>query len=457
MHKGHKVLEIDDEESFKNEKISIETSVDEFNSLNEKTISLKNKIEKEIEQINNLYDKIDKEVTQSFTEKYDKLKKEENDLKEKLQIETTKVKEKLELFLSECNEQIKNNEKMNKGIKTLKNNEKNHFKSLSYISKINKTKNTLKNLFQELMRNLKISFNKDKNTIEYEEYYFNGIQPPKDIEFKDIYSDSVNICWKIDDIKINDIDNKNIKFKVEMRKESGNKNFEQVYEGNNKSCLIENLKMKKNYEFRFCSSYNDLISCWSKLYKMQTTDVKLDSEIIKENEKKNEFLKKLHEWTEFKKLELLYRGTRDGGDGHNFHTKCDNQGPTILLCKNNKGNIFGGYASISWTKEGEWKSSPGNFIFTLTNIYNSEPTIFKLKDNNSNAVYHFPDFGPIIGLNDLYFYNNFLNVNNGNCKSFFPNAFIDSLGKGKSIFTGDNNNNNNYIKVVEIEVFKLFK
>ena len=197
MHKGHKVLEIDDEESFKNEKISIETSVDEFNSLNEKTISLKNKIEKEIEQINNLYDKIDKEVTQSFTEKYDKLKKEENDLKEKLQIETTKVKEKLELFLSECNEQIKNNEKMNKGIKTLKNNEKNHFKSLSYISKINKTKNTLKNLFQELMRNLKISFNKDKNTIEYEEYYFNGIQPPKDIEFKDIYSDSVNICWKI--------------------------------------------------------------------------------------------------------------------------------------------------------------------------------------------------------------------------------------------------------------------
>ena len=215
MHKGHKVLEIDDEESFKNENISIDSFIDEFNSFNEKTFLLKNKIEKEIEEINNLYDKVEKEVTQSFNEKLQKLKKEENDLKEKLQIETTKVKEKLELFLTQNNEQIKINEKIIKGINSLKNKDKNHLKNLSYISKIHKIKNDMNNLFQELMRNLKISFNKDKNIIEYEEYYFNGIQPPKDIEFKDIDADSVNICWKIDDLKINGIDNKQIKFKVE--------------------------------------------------------------------------------------------------------------------------------------------------------------------------------------------------------------------------------------------------
>ena len=45
-------------------------------------------------------------------------------------------------------------------------------------------------------------------------------------------------------------------------------------------------------------------------------------------------------------MELIYRGTEDGGDNINFHKKCDNQGPTIILCKNDKGNIFGGYASI---------------------------------------------------------------------------------------------------------------
>ena len=177
LHGGHKVLEVDDEESFKNYNITIDTFIKEFNSLNEKTITLKNRIEKEIEEINNLYDKVGKEVTQSFIEKHDKLKKEENDLKEKLQNETTKVKEKLELFLSESNEQIKINEKINKGIKSLKdeNGQKNHIRILSYISKINKTSKNMENLFQELMRNLKISFKKDKNIIEFEEYYFNVI------------------------------------------------------------------------------------------------------------------------------------------------------------------------------------------------------------------------------------------------------------------------------------------
>ena len=47
--------------------------------------------------------------------------------------------------------------------------------------------------------------------------------------------------------------------------------------------------------------------------------------------------------------EKLYRATRDGSDSNIFHNKCDNQGPTICLCKNDKGSIFGGYISSSWT------------------------------------------------------------------------------------------------------------
>ena len=38
-----------------------------------------------------------------------------------------------------------------------------------------------------------------------------------------------------------------------MRRENKNKKFEKIYEGNNTSCLIENLKMKKIYEFRLFS------------------------------------------------------------------------------------------------------------------------------------------------------------------------------------------------------------
>ena len=43
----------------------------------------------------------------------------------------------------------------------------------------------MKNLFQELMRNIKISFKEEEKTINNEEYYFNGIPSPKYIQFKD--------------------------------------------------------------------------------------------------------------------------------------------------------------------------------------------------------------------------------------------------------------------------------
>ncbi len=45
-------------------------------------------------------------------------------------------------------------------------------------------------------------------------------------------------------------------------------------------------------------------------------------------------------------------------------------------------------------------------------------------------------------------------INSGAWASF-PNTYQDILGKGKSIFTGDINNNHSSIKLNEIEVFKV--
>ena len=315
----------------------------------------------------------------------------------------------------------------------------------------------MKNLFQELMRNIKISFEEEKKIINYEEYYFNGIPSPKDIEFKDINSNSVNISWKIDNLKINNIDNKEIKYKVEMKRENKNKKFIKVYEGNNNNCNINNLKMDTNYEFRLCYFYNELIGSWSKLYKIKTNDIEFyDSIILKESNKEKEFLKVIYNWCKFKKLELIYRGTRDGGDNINFHKKCDNQGPNIMLFRNDKGNIFGGYVSISWTNSGNWQCIPGSFLFTLTNIHNTQPTKFELNNNCKKQICFNSNHGPTFGYHDLDFYQTFLNQNNNYyCHSEFSSGFEDNLGKGKSIFTGDLNKNNNLLKVNEIEIFKI--
>ena len=164
---------------------------------------------------------------------------------------------------------------------------------------------------------------------------------------------------------------------------------------------------------------------------------------------------KLIEWCEYKKIELIYRGSRDGALSKNFHEKCDNQGPTITLIKNEKGNIFGGFSSVSWTSYGNYKQAPNSFLFSLTNIYGTNPTKFQLKNNNdSYAIYDHSSYGAIFGNGqDLFIKNDFFN--NG-IYSYFPCAYEDSIGKGKSIFTGDTNNNTKDFKVKEIEVFKLY-
>ena len=125
---------------------------------------------------------------------------------------------------------------------------------------------------------------------------------------------------------------------------------------------------------------------------------------------------------------------------------------TICLFLNDKDNIFGGYSSIPWTNNGGNKTANDCFLFTLSNIYNIEPTKFPY--DKGTSVYHHSSYGPYFGGgNDLYLYNNFTSDNSG--ISGFPYSYKDTLGKGKSIFTGDFNNSNQYFKLKEIEIFKL--
>ena len=442
-------MPVNDEESLKKENITIDNYLKDFNDKSEKVIELKNKIEKEIIEIDKIYEKVEKETSKSFESKHEKLIKEEKELKDKLQIEVTKTKEKLEEFLSLANKLIKNYEKINKGIKTLENDEKNMIKNLTYISKLNKNKKEINKFLQSLMMNLKISFKEEKNNIEYEQYYFNGIPSPKDIEFKDINSSNFKIAWKIDDFNILNIDKKQIKYKVEIKEENKDDNFKKIYEGNDTNCFIDKLNRNTNYEIRICSLYNDnnkiVNSLWSEIRKVKTT---YESVILMESNRYDEFLNKIYEWSGGKNIELLYRGTRDGMSADTFHNKCNNKGPTITLIKNDKGNIFGGYASISWTSYGDYRSAPDSFIFTLTNIYGISPTKFS-NSNTNYSIYDYSSYGPTFGAgHDFY-------INFNSNASCFPHSYQDTLGKRWSIFSGDNNSCNLNLK--EIEVFKLIK
>ena len=216
--------------------------------------------------------------------------------------------------------------------------------------------------------------------------------------------------------------------------------------------MINNLASKTIYEFRICSFYNDVFGEWTKIQEIET--ISIDSLILKESKKEVEFLEEICKWCECKNLKLLFRGTKDGMTANDFHKKCDNKGPTVSLIKNDKGHIFGGYASISWTSIEGNKNAPKSFLFTLSNMYNTQPTKFP-SQNDGKEVYHEKNYGPIFGTSGLDFYIQSDFTKQNTAYSDFPKSFQDVLGKGKAIFTS--NEKSNYFNIKEIEVFKIIE
>jgi hypothetical protein len=258
--------------------------------------------------------------------------------------------------------------------------------------------------------------------------------------------------WNFDNINLINIDK--IKYKVEIKEKAENKleQFKEIYKGENNNCIIDKLKRNTYYEIRICSLFNDIIGEWSEIKEVKTLNI--DSLILAQSNRAEEFLKKIYEWTGYNNMELLYRGSRDGSTSKDFHDRCDNKGPTICLYKNDKDYIFGGYASISWNNSGGSRSASGSFIFTLTNIHGTEPTKFPNKDKNQ-SVYHNSDHGPCFGFyNDINIISDYKKAGSYNS---FPKEYEDTLKKGKSIFTGNLDNNKSEFTVKEIEVFKLYK
>ena len=419
----------------------------ELISISEKIIDLKIKIENEINNINSLFDKTIENVETSYKRKYEKLLKEENEIKEKLKNEVTKIKEKLETTLTRINEEIKIKERINKGIKSIQKEEKNIIKILSYISKINKTLKNMNNILNENFKNIKFEYIEEKSTIIYEEFNFN-LKPIK-FETKNSTDSSLELSIISNDKNDSNEIIDNIKYIVELKKE--NENFKKVYEGTNNYCIIENISPFSNYEIRACKFKDNIFGEWSEIQKIRTKH--FDSLILKESNKESELFDILKKWSGFKKLELIYRGSRDGMTHDVYHSKCDNNGGTIILMKNEKNNIFGACASDPWIVEQcKYTKSLNSFLFSLTNMYNSEPIKFPIK-HTDKALFYRNDYGPLFGMmgNDLGLRKNFL-VEGGFCFNF-NKTYSDSLGKGISVFTGGNYAND--FKLKEIEVYKM--
>ena len=82
LHQNHKIIRIDDEESFKKENLTIDSSAKNFIDDIQKLDNLKASIENEMIKIDKAYEKVDKETTEFYESKRQKLKEEEENLKD---------------------------------------------------------------------------------------------------------------------------------------------------------------------------------------------------------------------------------------------------------------------------------------------------------------------------------------------------------------------------------------
>ena len=142
-------MEINEKEALKENNISIENEKNLLKVLIQESNNLKEKILKEIEAINKIYEDQNNEITISFKKKHEDLTNKENDLKDALKNEVTKMIEKLEEYYSETNKEIKEGERLNKIINSFEKDEegKSLIKELTYISYINKKKKEIEKYF----------------------------------------------------------------------------------------------------------------------------------------------------------------------------------------------------------------------------------------------------------------------------------------------------------------------
>jgi hypothetical protein len=151
------------------------------------------------------------------------------------------------------------------------------------------------------------------------------------------------------------------------------------------------------------------------------------------------------------KLELLYRGSRDGFGSSAFHRLCDGHSNTVTLILSTNDCIFGGYTPLTWSSRNAYVSDPSlrSFVFTIKNPHNLPARVFKQKQE-SYAICDNSSYGPIFGDgHTICIYNESHSSNNS--YSRFANTYPNNTGIANNhVLAGGEN-----FTVEEIEVFEV--
>jgi hypothetical protein len=156
-----------------------------------------------------------------------------------------------------------------------------------------------------------------------------------------------------------------------------------------------------------------------------------------------------------KQFVLLWRGSRDGFNATDFHSRCDGHANTLTLILDTDGNIFGGFTPVEW-ESASWKykcdNSLRSFLFTLKNPHNTPAMTFALKpEKKEYAIYAHSSCCPIFGGGHDLRVHSQCNTNTNSYTHYIGHTYTNNSGVANDkLFTGST-----HFKVKEIEVFEI--
>ena len=110
---------------------------------------------------------------------------------------------------------------------------------------------------------------------------------------------------------------------------------------------------------------------------------------------------------------LLFCGSLHGWKAKDFHSRCDNKGPSISLFKIKDGDCIGGYTKAQWESDDDGKRVDDSdaMLFNLSRQRHFTST------GNGNEICCYSDYGPCYGAKELSAYNEPFNGDE-NCRSY---------------------------------------
>ncbi len=154
---------------------------------------------------------------------------------------------------------------------------------------------------------------------------------------------------------------------------------------------------------------------------------------------------------ELEKWSLVYRGSRDGFSGNDFHLKTDSIENTLTLIKVTNGNIFGGFTEKEWHSFGGFHLDPKAYVFS---IVNKDLKPFKTPCSFEGQIGCFSNSGPIFGKDEFldFCIKGNSNINKDSLSNFGSSYkhpdYKYGTEKAKSILAGSH-----YFQTVEMEVY----